>query len=166
MPQQVAQETSEIEPRAMPTRLHESLPRRRFHGHEYTTRAATAIFMVLFGGLAGPRPLRRPRIVEHLVRLFGHANHGFARIIRLFVLLQHVFHSLSKLGRQLRNAPRFFPHGFRSWAFSHKLTWLLLIADTKPRLIACLQSNSSVLRTRPSGGAVQARAMAFVVAAT
>jgi hypothetical protein len=37
----------------------------------------------------------------------------------------------------------------------------LLIAGTNPRLTACLQSNSSVQRTRPSGGVVQAKVTTF-----
>jgi hypothetical protein len=160
-PQQVSHEASEIAACAMPTGLYKSSPRRRFDSHKNTTSATTAIFVVLLGGLAGSRPLRRPHVVEHLIRLFVHANHRFPRIGRFFVLIQHVFHPFAKLRRQLRHAPSFFRHGFRSCAFSHKLTSLLLIADTRPRLTAYLHSNSSVQRTRPSGGAVQARATTF-----
>jgi hypothetical protein len=58
--QQVAQEPSEIEPRAMPTSLHKSLSRHRFHGYENAACAATTVFVVLFGGLAGSSPLQIP----------------------------------------------------------------------------------------------------------
>ena len=156
--QEIAHEPGKVGPRAMFPRLHESPAPSRFHGHKNTACSATSIFVVLFGDLAGSGSLCGTSVVEQLIRLFVHANHRFRRIVRLFVLIQNVFHTLAKFLVQLRNTPRFFRHGFISWAFSHRLTSLLLTDATKPRLTAYSHRSSSVQRARPSGGSVQASA--------
>lgn len=156
--QKITHEACKVGSGAVLASLHEPPPGEGLHSHKDAAGPATAVFVVLPDNPPASDRLRRTRVVQHLVRLFVHANHGFRRTMRLFVLVQHVFHPLPKLLVQLRHAPRFFRHGFTSCAFSHKLTSLLLIDFTKPRLAACSQRSSSVQRTRPSGGSVQANA--------
>src|SRR5580704_5168410 len=157
--EQIANHPREVSPRAMPTDPHMPASSRGLHRHEGTAGAATAILVILLGDSAGSRRLSSADMIQHLKGLLVQADQRFRRIVWLFVLHQHVLHSLAELCRQLRHAPVFFRQGLRSCSRSHSETSLLLTAATKPCFAACSLSSSNVQRTRPWGGSLHANAM-------
>lgn len=112
--QEITDEPREVSPPALPASLNEPFAGLGFYGDKQTACATAALLVVLFSRPAWAGRLRWAGMIKQLVWLFIQANHGFASIERLFILIEHVFHPLTKFFRELGNAPRFFRHGLRS----------------------------------------------------
>src|SRR5262249_2914754 len=134
-------------------------PLARLKEHEQVARPLALILVIV--------ALRRARLREggcpHFLYQLGgglvHIYHRIARIIRLRVQIEYVFHVPDKLGTHGRDTPLLLQPGLGVVFFRVRRIVSSEIVSTKPTSTTRSASNCSVQRWRPSGRVLQANAM-------
>jgi len=106
---EVVDQPSELWARAIRRSPGEVPTRLGFHDTKHIRCTPTPVFIVPFGGRAGPGRNRGAQFAMQRHRLLVQAYNRFKGIIGLLVQSQHVLHLADVLTVQLSHAPHFFP---------------------------------------------------------
>src|SRR5258706_3350165 len=131
----------------------------RFDKQEQIARPLTLVFVVLTSAVSGFKRQRFTDMRQQLGHLLIKTDHWTLRVIGLCIQAEDDFHSLDEGFGQLGNTPLTYLPGFEMFFCSSRRTLSTGMLSTIPSVSKRSVSSSSVQRSRPSGGALQANAI-------
>src|SRR5487761_892458 len=127
--------------------------------HEQVRHPVPLVLVVIAGGLARLDRPWQARLLDQLLARLVEADLRGARVIRLGIQIEHVFHAPDVFPTDLWDAPRASKPGLQVPLFRVRRTVSSETASMTPSVTNWSARSCIVQQWRPSGGCVQASAM-------